>query len=85
MQQSGHMRVMSPDCNRTKHQKLFILTTPNIFYMKGKAIRTICIILILLLSLCQIIPVNVSAVGDPVVELRWDDGQDLQYADVSPG
>ena len=53
--------------------------------MKGKAIRTICIILILLLSLCQIIPVNVSAVGDPVVELRWDDGQDLQYADVSPG
>lgn len=53
--------------------------------MKGKVIRTLCIILILLLSLCQIIPVNVSAIGDPVVQLRWDDGQEVQHADVEPG
>jgi uncharacterized membrane protein len=53
--------------------------------MKGKVIRTICVILILLFSLCQIIPVNVSAVGKCNVELRWDEGQEVQYADVEPG
>ena len=53
--------------------------------MKGKAIRTISIILILLFSMCQILPVNVSAVGKIIVELRWDEGHEVQYADVSPG
>jgi uncharacterized membrane protein len=53
--------------------------------MKGKAICSICIIFILLFSFCQIIPVNVSAVGEPVVDLRWYEDQEVQYADVRPG
>jgi len=53
--------------------------------MKGKAVKAFILILILILGMCQVIPHNVSAIGEIIVELRWDDGQDVQYADVEPG
>lgn len=53
--------------------------------MSGKVIRSIFIILILLIGLFQIIPNNSIAIGDPVVNLRFIEGEEVQSANVRPG
>ena len=53
--------------------------------MSWKVIKSFLAILILLVGTVQIIPNNVEAIGDPVVNLRWDEGKEVQHANVAPG
>ncbi len=53
--------------------------------MKGKVIQSIFIILILLIGLFQILPNNSIAVGNPVVHLQFNEGEEVQQANVRPG
>lgn len=43
------------------------------------------VIFILLILVFPLLSINALAVGSPVVELKFDPGEEVQYADVAPG
>ncbi|MCK5562295.1 MAG: hypothetical protein KAJ51_16970, partial [Thermoplasmata archaeon] len=53
--------------------------------MSGKVIQTLFLVFFILIGTVQIIPNNVRAAGEPVVNLRFDDGEEVQEASVGPG
>lgn len=53
--------------------------------MSGKVIRTLFLIFFLLLVMVQSVPNNVTAIGEPEVSLKFDDGGNVQEASVGPG
>lgn len=53
--------------------------------MSGKVIQTLFIIIFIVIGTVQILSNNVTAIGEPVVNLRFDDGEAVQEASVGPG
>ena len=45
--------------------------------MKGKVIRSLFLISFLLLLIVQFIPINVTAIGEPEVNLEFKDGENI--------
>jgi hypothetical protein len=53
--------------------------------MGSKVVCSGNVILILLVLVISLLPIPTIAVGQPAVEMKFDPGEDIQYADVAPG
>lgn len=53
--------------------------------MSGRVSKAFFVIIVLLIGSAQMIPTNANASSRPVVRLSFDEGEEVQYADVYPG